>query len=132
MSFSLNKIQIIGNLGKDAEHRTTTNGTGVTSFSVATSHSYKGKDNKYVDETTWHNVVLFGATEFLKGVLKKGAKFFIEGRLAKRDYENKEGVKVYVTEIIGDKFGIIPLGNDNHTKPETLEPADDDDLPFWC
>ena len=147
MAFSLNKVMLIGNLGQDAEHRFTTNNTEVTSFSIATSYSYKGKDGNYVNETTWHNVVLFGASDFLKERLKKGKKFYIEGRISKRDYENKEGQKVNVTDIIADKFSIIPLdsvsdgsqssygdssgGSFSKSEPiDTGTAAEDDDLPF--
>ena len=143
MAFSLNKIMLIGNLGQDAEHRFTTNNTEVTSFSIATTHSYKGRDGNWVNETTWHNVVIFGASDFLKNNLKKGRKFYVEGRISKRDYENKDGQKVYVTEIIGDKFNLIPLDssgegfsgsstNETFTKPEAIDNAtpEDDDLPF--
>ncbi len=66
MAFSLNKIMLIGNLGQDAEHRFTTNNTEVSSFSIATTNSYKGRDGNWVNETTWHNVVLFGASDYLK------------------------------------------------------------------
>ncbi len=145
MAFSLNKVMLIGNLGQDAEHRFTTNNTEVSSFSLATTYSYKGRDGNYVNETTWHNVVVFGASEYLKNALKKGKKFYIEGRLNKRDYENKDGQKVYVTEIIADRFNIIPLdsGDSNYSASSSSgqnisnsEPIDsnstpeDDDLPF--
>ena len=142
MAFSLNKVMLIGNLGQDAEHRFTTNNTEVTTFSIATTNSYKGRDGNWVNETTWHNIVVFGASDFLKNSLKKGKKFYIEGRLSKRDYENKDGQKIYVTEVIADKFnGIIPLegrddsyssGSDTFTKSEPIESSapEDDDLPF--
>ena len=70
MAFSLNKIMLIGNLGQDAETRFTTNNVGVTSFSMATTHSYKGKDGNWVNETTWHNVVAFN--------LKKARSFMLK------------------------------------------------------
>ncbi len=142
MAFSLNKVMLIGNLGQDAEHRFTTNNTEVSTFSIATSNSYKGKDGNWVNDTTWHNIVLFGASDYLKSNLKKGRKFYIEGRINKRDYENKEGQKIYVTEIIADKFNIIPLdasdgsyqasNNQNFAKPEAIDTSasEDDDLPF--
>jgi single-strand DNA-binding protein len=143
MAFSLNKVMLIGNLGQDAEHRFTTTNTEVTSFSLATTHSYKGRDGNWVNETTWHNIVLFGASDYLKSNLRKGRKFYVEGRISKRDYENKDGQKVYVTEIIGDKFSIIPLdasdpgsgssqSNTEYTQPQSIDnsTADDDDLPF--
>ncbi|PID59553.1 MAG: single-stranded DNA-binding protein [Ignavibacteriae bacterium] len=144
MAFSLNKIMLIGNLGQDAEHRFTQNNTEVSSFSLATQNSYKGKDGNWVNETTWHNIVLFGASDFLKSNLKKGKKFYVEGRLNKRDYENKDGQKVYITEVIADKFNIIPLdsagGLDNYNNnysqqsnnqvPIDSSEKEEDDLPF--
>jgi len=138
MAFSLNKIMLIGNLGQDAEHRFTTNNTEVSSFSLATTHSYKGRDGNWVNETTWHNIVIFGASDYLKNNLKKGRKFYVEGRLAKRDYENKDGQKIYVTEVIADKFSIIPLeasesaSQSTFTEQESIDKTapEDDDLPF--
>ncbi len=109
MAFSLNKIMLIGNLGRDAETRFTTNNVSVTSFSMATTFSYKGKDGNYVNETTWHNCVGFNLSDFYKDNLKKGKKFYIEGRLTKRDYTDKENIKRYSTDVVIDK--IIPLEN---------------------
>lgn len=142
MAFSLNKIMLIGNLGQDAEHRFTPNNTEVSTFSLATTHGYKGKDGNWVNETTWHNVVVFGASDYLKNNLKKGRKFYVEGRLSKRDYENKDGQKVYVTEVIADKFNLIPLdagdsavnssSSQTYSQPEAIDAGapEDDDLPF--
>lgn len=142
MAFSLNKVMLIGNLGNDAETRFTTNNLSVTSFSVATSNSYKGKDGNWVNETTWHNVVSFNLPDFYKESLKKGKKFYVEGRIQKRDYTDKEGVKRYVTEVISEK--LIPLegreagaGESSGDKsgfsgaePDTASQGVDDDLPF--
>lgn len=144
LAFSLNKVMLIGNLGQDAETRFTTNNLSVTSFSIATSNSYKGKDGNWVNETTWHNVVSFNIPDFYKESLKKGKKFYVEGRIQKRDYTDKEGIKRYVTEIISEK--LIPLegresGGENYSsqyeKPGGFTQTDsdssaaqDDDLPF--
>lgn len=127
MAFSLNKVQLIGNLGQDAETRFTSNNTPVTSFSIATTRSYKGKDENWVNETTWHNVVAWNLSEFYQKALKKGKKFYIEGRIQTRSYEDKEGVKKYVTEIIADNFsGIIPLeGKENYGGGESNSVSDD-------
>ena len=143
MAFSLNKVMLIGNLGQDAEHRFTTNNTEVTSFSVATTYGYKNKDGNWVNETTWHNVVAFSLSDFYKNALKKGKKVYVEGRISKRDYENKDGQKVYVTEIVADRNGIIPLDprddrgssyQSSAAAPISDSPdvstAEDDDLPF--
>ena len=141
MAFSLNKVMLIGNLGNDAETRFTNNNLSVTTFSLATSRSYKGKDGNWVNETTWHNVVSYNLPDFFKEALKKGKKFYIEGRFSKRDYTDKEGVKRYVTEVISEK--LIPLegrdaGGENigerssgyeAAAPDNA-PNVDDDLPF--
>ncbi len=140
MAFSLNKIMLIGNLGNDAETRFTTNNLSVTTFSLATSRSYKGKDGNWVNETTWHNVVSYNLPDFFKEALKKGKKFYIEGRLSKRDYTDKEGIKRYVTEVVSEK--LIPLEgretageyqsekNSYETPAPGNAPAEDEDLPF--
>ncbi len=107
MAFSLNKIMLIGNLGKDAETRFTTNNVSITTFTVATTHSYKGKDGNWVNETTWHNIKSFSLSDYFKESLKKGKKVYIEGRLTKREYTDKEGIKRYMTEVLSEK--IIPL-----------------------
>jgi single-strand DNA-binding protein len=135
---------LIGNLGQDAETRFTTNNTAITNFSVATTHSYKGKDGNWVNETTWHNIIAFSLSDYMKDNLKKGKKVYVEGRLSKRDYTDKEGIKRYVTEVVTER--IIPLdgreggsggygGGENYSAPQS-SPADssnsaeDDDLPF--
>ncbi|MHB8904950.1 MAG: single-stranded DNA-binding protein [Melioribacteraceae bacterium] len=145
LAFSLNKVMLIGNLGNDAETRFTTNNLSVTSFSIATSNSYKGKDGNWVNETTWHNIVSFNIPDFYKESLKKGKKFYVEGRIQKRDYTDKEGVKRYITEIISEK--LIPLegreggGGDYSSaertgsfsaqaEPDNSSAGQDDDLPF--
>jgi len=138
MAFSLNKIMLIGNLGQDAETRFTTNNVSVTNFSLATTHSYKGKDGNWVNETTWHNCVSFNLSDYFKEALKKGKKFYVEGRLTKRDYTDKEGVKRYSTDVFVEK--LIPLessgsGSDSSYAQENTSTApsggnEDDDLPF--
>jgi single-strand DNA-binding protein len=141
VAFSLNKIMLIGNLGNDAETRFTTNNLSITTFSLATTSGYKGKDGNWVNETTWHNVVSFSLSDYYKESLKKGKKFYIEGRISKRDYTDKEGIKRYVTEIISEK--LIPLeGRDNSGGENSSEKSgydiaapdkssnEDDDLPF--
>ena len=137
MAFSLNKIMLIGNLGNDAETRFTTNNLSITTFSLATTHSYKGKDGNWVNETTWHNIVAFGLSDFFKDALKKGKKFYIEGRISKRSYEDKDGVKRYTTDVISDK--IIPLDSRDDAGADAGSSSDsvgsqtneeEDDLPF--
>lgn len=143
MAFSLNKIMLIGNLGQDAETRFTTNNTAVTSFSMATTHGYKGKDGNWINETTWHKVTAFALSDFFRDALKKGKKFYVEGRIQKREFTDKEGIKRYSTEVIAET--LIPLdstgGSDGYSQsgggnfsPESSSPPDssseDNDLPF--
>jgi single-strand DNA-binding protein len=140
MAFSLNKIMLIGNLGKDAETRFTTNNLSVTNFTLATTNSYKGKDGNWVNDTTWHNIVSFNLSDYFKDNLKKGKKFYVEGRLSKRDYTDKDGIKRYMTEVISEK--IIPLDSAGDSTTSVDEPSgvsssstdiqvdENDDLPF--
>ena len=140
MAFSLNKIMLIGNLGKDAETRFTTNNLSVTNFTMATTNSYKGKDGNWVNDTTWHNIVSFNLSDYFKDNLKKGKKFYVEGRLSKRDYTDKDGIKRYMTEVISEK--IIPLDSsgdsmsaneaasgDSGSVPD-VQVDENEDLPF--
>lgn len=108
MAFSLNKAQLIGQLGRDAETTFTTSNLAITKFSVATTHSRKTKDGNWENLTTWHNITAFGLNDFLKDQLKKGAKFYVEGRIDHQQYE-KDGQTKYFTSIICDFNGIIPL-----------------------
>lgn len=140
MAFTLNKIMLIGNLGNDAETRFTNNNISVTTFSVATSYGYKGKDGNWVNETTWHNIVSFNLPDYYKEALKKGKKIYVEGRLSKRDYTDKEGVKRYITEVVSEK--LIPLEgregggesysekNSSYDTPVNTSSPEDEDLPF--
>ncbi|MGE5363504.1 MAG: single-stranded DNA-binding protein [Bacteroidota bacterium] len=107
MASSLNKVMLIGRLGQDSETRFTTTNQSVTSFSVATDHSYKGKDGNWVTDTTWHNVIAWNISDYMKDSLKKGKRVFVEGRITKRDYTDKEGVKRYITEIVTER--VLPL-----------------------
>ena len=139
MAFSLNKIMLIGNLGRDAETRFTTNNLSVTNFSIATTRSYKDKDGNWQNETTWHNITGFNLSDYYKDNLKKGKKFYIEGRISKRDYNDKDGNKRTSTDVIAEK--LIPLeasrsesaGTGEAKESYSSEPPkveNNDDLPF--
>ncbi|HPI38671.1 MAG TPA: single-stranded DNA-binding protein [Ignavibacteriaceae bacterium] len=140
MAFSLNKAMLIGNLGKDSETRVTPSNLSVTTFSVATTHGFKNKEGSWTNETTWHNVVAWSLSDYYKEALRKGAKVYIEGRISKRDYTDKDGIKRYTSEIIADK--IIPLdGRGDFQSSGSSEPSggdesanisveENDDLPF--
>ncbi|HET7771980.1 MAG TPA: single-stranded DNA-binding protein [Chloroflexota bacterium] len=100
MAGSLNKVMLIGNVGRDPEMRYTQSGEPVTTFSLATNRRTQ-RDGQWVDEPDWHNIVAWGKlAEQCNEYLNKGRKIYIEGRLQTRSFDNKEGVKQYRTEIV--------------------------------
>jgi len=100
-----NVISITGTLGKDVELRYTTGGRGVSSFSVATNRRWM-KDNEWQEETCWHNVTAWGELgENVAASLQKGNRVMVTGRLSTRSYDDREGNKKYITEIIADNIG---------------------------
>ena len=105
---SLNKVMIIGNLGKDPEVRYTAAGTAVASFSVATSEKIKGKNGEYEEKTEWHNVTLWARLAEIAGeFLSKGKTVYIEGRLQTRKWQDKDGKDRYTTEIVGERMQML-------------------------
>jgi single-strand DNA-binding protein len=105
---SLNKVMLIGNLGKDPEVRTIPSGVKVANFSIATSESYTGKDGNRVEKTEWHNIVMWrGLAEVAEKYLKKGNPVFIEGKLQTRSWDDQNGVKKYMTEIMADNMVML-------------------------
>jgi len=103
MAKSVNKVILLGNVGKDPEIRSTGGGTMVATFSIATSERSKDQQGNWVDRTEWHNIVAYGkVAEIVRDYVKKGSKLYVEGRLQTRNWDDKEhaGRKVYRTEII--------------------------------
>ena len=107
-SRSVNKVILVGHLGKDAETKFTQGGTPVTKFSIATGRRWKDQQSgEWKEETDWHNVVLWRA-ENLDNYLLKGKQVYIEGRLQTRSYEDKDGKKQWFTEVVAED--VILLG----------------------
>ena len=105
---SLNKVMLIGNLGKDPEVRYTQSGTAVASFSVATSEKFKNKSGEWEERTEWHNITLWGRLAEIAGeYLAKGKTVFIEGRLQTRKWQDRDGNDRYTTEVVGDKMQML-------------------------
>lgn len=107
MSASLNKVQLLGHLGKTPEIRTTQEGTKIANFSLATSEYWKDKTtHERKEKTEWHKIVVFNErlAEITEMYLKKGSKVYIEGQLQTRKWTDKEGKEKYVTEIVLQKF----------------------------
>jgi single-strand DNA-binding protein len=117
----INKVTILGNLGKDPELRFTTNGTPVTELRVATSRVFFDKQNTRREDTQWHRVVVWGKQAVLcKEYLDKGRQVYVEGRLQTRQWEDREGNKRTTTEIVAENVRF--LGN---RKPSVDVPADE-------
>ncbi|HWQ57209.1 MAG TPA: single-stranded DNA-binding protein [Bryobacteraceae bacterium] len=107
-SRSVNKVILIGHIGKDAETKFTQSGTSVTNITLATNRRWKDQQSgEWKDETDWHRVV-YWRSENIANYLLKGKQIYVEGRLQTRNYDDKEGRKVYVTEVVADD--IILLG----------------------
>ena len=105
---SVNKVILIGNLGRDPETRYTTGGDAVTNLRIATTETWKDKSGEKQEKTEWHTVVLFGRQAEIAGeYLKKGRPVYIEGRLQTRKYTDKEGVEKYATEVVGDRMQLL-------------------------
>jgi single-strand DNA-binding protein len=105
---SVNKVILIGNLGRDPETRYTTGGDAVTNLRIATTEQWKDKSGEKQEKTEWHTVVLFGRQAEVAGeYLKKGRSVYIEGRLQTRKYTDKEGVEKYSTEVVGDRMQLL-------------------------
>jgi single-strand DNA-binding protein len=105
---SLNKVMLIGNLGKDPEVRAIPSGVKVANFPIATSESYTGKDGQRVEKTEWHNIVMWrGLAEVAEKYLKKGNQVFIEGKLQTRSWDKADGTKAYMTEILADNMTML-------------------------
>ena len=146
MNGSVNKVILIGNLGRDPEIKKLENGATLASFSMATSESYTDKvSGKKIENTDRHDVVLWrGLAELAEKFLKKGMKIYVEGRLKKRSWQDREGNTRYNVEVIGDEMTILSKP-DTDTKPkepytteanqeiskmENLESDPEDTLPF--
>ncbi len=104
----VNKVILIGNLGRDPEIRYTQGGTAVANFTLATTDRFKNRDGEWEDRTEWHRVVFFGRTAEVCGeYLHKGKQVYVEGRLQTRKWEDKGGQERYTTEIVGDRMQML-------------------------
>ncbi|MBZ0199352.1 MAG: single-stranded DNA-binding protein, partial [Ignavibacteriaceae bacterium] len=114
----------------------------ITTFSIATTNGYKGKDGNWINETTWHNIVSFNLSDYFKENLKKGKKVYVEGRLTKREYTDKEGIKRYSTDVVLEKLITLDAAGEGAHQSYSADEAgksvnepnmnveENDDLPF--
>jgi single-strand DNA-binding protein len=108
----INKVNLVGHLGKDPEVRYLEGGVSVASFPLATSESYN-KEGRKVEQTEWHNIVMWrGLADVAAKYLQKGKLVYIEGKLRTRSFEDKGGVKKYTTEIVAENFTILGRKSD--------------------
>jgi single-strand DNA-binding protein len=146
---SVNKVILVGNLGRDAEKRYTPGGAAVATINMATTEVWNDKAGQKQEKTEWHRVVLWGKqAESLTDYLTKGKQIYVEGRLQTRQWDDKEGIKRYTTEIRADKIVLLGGGGGARgasvdrsgdmmgghqppgSAPESSEPLTDDDIPF--
>lgn len=148
---AVNKVILVGNVGKDPEVRYLDNNTPVARFSLATSESYTNKNGEKVDQTEWHNIVVWrGLAKVVESYVRKGRQVYIEGRIRTRQWQDKDGNTRYTTEINADNLQLLgrrnegdagdaapplssynepPQGNTNTSAAEGA-PEVEDDLPF--
>ena len=137
----VNKQILLGHLGRDPEIRHLESGRAVTTFSLATSESYKNKQGEKVTNTEWHNVVLWSPlAEIAERFLKKGSQVYIEGKTTHRSYES-EGITKYITEVVGRDMTLLgkgekapaptdPMEVSGTTQDSSITDAEVEDLPF--
>ena len=126
---SVNKVILIGNLGKDPETRNLADGGAITNFSIATTDSWKDKSGEKQEKTEWHRISTFQKLAEICGTyLKKGSQVYIEGRLQTRKWTDKDGTEKYSTEIVADKMqmlGAKPAGGPSQRSEKKAENFDD-------
>ena len=140
---SLNKVQLIGRLGKDPEIKYTNDNVPVAKFSLATTEIYKDKSGQKQENTEWHNIVCWRSlAEIAEKYLTKGKQVYIEGKIKSRSWDDKDGVKRYITEIVADNFIMLDKreSSEQHTESSTQKSFEtppventsvpEDDLPF--
>jgi single-strand DNA-binding protein len=139
---SVNKVILIGNLGKDPEVRYTANGKAVARFSLATSEVWNDAEGNRQERTEWHNIIVWGKQgETCGQYLAKGRQAYIEGSIRSRSYDDKNGQKRYITEIVAQRVRFLGGGGGTRVAPEAegeapgeapaaQGPPADDDIPF--
>jgi single-strand DNA-binding protein len=138
----VNKVILVGNLGRDPELRSTPSGQQVASFSLATNRRWRDRDGNRQEQTEWHNIVCWGRQAEVAGqYLTKGKQIYVEGRLQTRSWEDRQsGEKRYRTEIVCDNFQMLGQRSDadsssggygqDHSASQADTGPDDDDIPF--
>jgi len=138
---SINKVVLVGHMGGDPETRFTPSGAAVANFNIATNESWRDANGDIQDKTEWHRCVMFGKSAELAGeLLKKGQLLYTEGKLQTRNWEDKDGIKRYTTEVVCEMFTMLgrkmdadnnqSTGSYNESEKSDDSKSDDEDLPF--
>ena len=147
---SVNKVILVGNLGRDAELRYTPGGAAVATLNLATTEVFKDREGQKKEDTQWHRVILWGKTaETLQDYLTKGKQIYVEGKLQTRKWKDKDGNDKYTTEVRGDRVVLLSGGGggnrgggggagaehtvdraEAHAEPASSVELTDDDIPF--
>ena len=123
----VNRVMLIGNLGKDPDMQYLEGNIGVAKFPLATTETFKDRSGKLVSQTEWHTVVLWrGLAELAQKYLHKGSLVYIEGRLRTRSWEDKEGARKFATEVVGDNLIMLDKRTDGHGTTHTSTQADNE------
>jgi single-strand DNA-binding protein len=124
----VNRVQLIGNLGMDPELKTVGQGNNLVKFTLATNEYFLNKEREKVTETTWHNLIAWGPlAERLAAILQKGMEVAVSGKIRNRSYDDKEGTRKYISEVVVDDFYRITRGQKNESPQVAEEPTK---LPF--
>jgi single-strand DNA-binding protein len=129
----VNKVILVGNLGKDPEMRRLDGGVARVSFSLATTEYYKDKDGNRIEQTEWHNIVMWRTiAESAERILKKGYTIYLEGKIQTRKWQDKEGQQRTTTDIVAETFQLIRKSDGAPNQPSSggNQPIPVDDLPF--
>jgi single-strand DNA-binding protein len=145
---SVNKAILVGNVGKDPEIRHLEGGTSVARFTLATSETYKNKSGEMITNTEWHNIVAWRQlAELAEKYIRKGRQLYVEGKITNRQFDDKDGNKRYITEIVADNIRLLGRKEDEGGREngqakypadqgspiaadDFVQPAESDDLPF--
>ncbi len=133
MAGSINRVFLLGNLTKDPEFRSLSDGKEIANFNLATSESWKSKEGVHKERVEYHRIVIFNSNlvNLVKSSLKKGSRIFLEGSVQTRKYQGKDGKDVYTTEIVLQPFsGNIQLLDNKQEKPNYSEDEDYSSIPY--
>jgi single-strand DNA-binding protein len=126
---SVNKVILVGNLGKDPEVRYTQTGSAVANFSIATSEQWNDRDGKKQERTEWHNIVVWGKqAEHCGQYLSKGRQVYVEGSIRTRSYDDKSGNKRYITEIVAQRIQFLGGGGGTRLPQQGMDAGGVDDM----